>query len=176
MVFKQIEEMSIKMTFTEILRDEGVKKIVVMPDSLISKCIDLGQLEQQKIDYIQVLNESEAVCICSGLNLTGVCSVCIMENSGIRSACDIISRFELAHGIHNIFILTNRGEVGEENWWGIYHNEVTIEILRTIKIKTISVATMSEFQWAVHNAIKTFKTEQTSIAILLEYSFFEGIL
>lgn len=164
------------MTFTEILWGEGVKKVVVMPDSLIPKCISLDQLKQHKIDYIQVLNESEAVCICSGLNLTGVCSVCVMENSGIRSACDIISRFELAHGIHNIFILTNRGEVGEENWWGIYHNEVTTEILKTIKIKTISVATVNELQWAMHNAIKTFKTEQTSIAILLEYSFFEEIL
>lgn len=164
------------MTFTEILWNEGVKKIVVMPDSLISKCIDLVQLEEHKMDYIQVLNESEAVCICSGLNLTGICSVCVMENSGIRSACDIISRFELAHGIHNIFILTNRGKVGEENWWGIYHNEVTNEILKAIKIKVVSAATVNEFQWAIHNAIKTFKTEQASIAILLEYSFFKEIL
>ena len=153
------------MTFTEILWNEGVKKIVVMPDSLISKCINLVQLEEHKI-----------VCICSGLNLTGICSVCIMENSGIRSACDIISRFELAHGIHNIFILTNRGKIGEENWWGIYHNEVTNEILKAIKIKVVSAATVNQFQWAIHNAIKTFKTEQTSIAILLEYSFFKEIL
>ncbi len=164
------------MTLPEIFRKEGVKKLIVMPDSLISKCINLVQLEQHKIDYIQVLNESEAVCICSGLNLTGTCSVCLMENTGIRSACDIISRFELAHGIHNIFILTNRGEVGEENWWGVYHNEVTTEILRAIKIKTVSVATLNEFQWALHNAIKIFKTEQTSIAILLSYSFFKEIL
>lgn len=164
------------MNFAEILYIEGVEKIVIMPDSLISKYIDLYQLEQQKIDYIQVLNESEAVCICSGLNLTGVCSVCVMENSGIRSSCDIISRFELAHGIHNIFILTNRGEVGEENWWGIYHNEVTTAILNAIKIKTISVSTINEFHKAMHNAIKTFRTEQTSIAILLEYSFFKEIL
>lgn len=163
------------MTLLKVLRDEGIEKIVIMPDSLISKCIDPYQLEQQEIDCIQVLNESEAVCICSGLNLTGICSVCVMENSGIRSACDIISRFELAHGIHNIFILTNRGEVGEENWWGIYHNEVTDEILKTLQIKTILVKSMNEFKRAIHNSIKTFKTEQTSVAILLEYSFFKEI-
>lgn len=164
------------MGIAKVLYEEGIKQIVIMPDSLISKCINERELECYGVEVIQVLNESDAVCICSGLNLTGQIVVCMMENSGIRSACDIISRFELAHGIHNIFVLTNRGKIGEENWWGVYHNEVTGQILKVTRMNIISVKSLSAFQCALHNAIKTFKTEQKSVAILLEYSFFEEFL
>lgn len=163
------------MEIAKIFYDEGVEKVVMMPDSLISKCVSAYDLEHYGIDFIQTLNESDAVCISSGLNLTGTCTVCMMENSGIRNACDIISRFELGHGIHNIFILTNRGGVGEENWWGIFHNEVTNEILKVVKMKTITVRNLDEFRQSIHNAIKTFRTEQVSVTIFLEYSFFEEI-
>lgn len=164
------------MKIEEIFYEEGIKNIVMVPDSLLSKCINCHNLKSFGMDFIQVLNESDAVCICSGLNLTGAYSVCMIENSGIRSACDIISRFELAHGIHNIFILSNRGEIGEENWWGIHHNDVTNKILEYTNMKTISVKTLKEFKQAMQKAMKTFKTGQTSVAILLEYTFFEEIV
>ena len=163
------------MNFAEVLFNEKIKNIVLMPDSLNSKCINRKDLENYNIGYIQALNESDAVCICSGLNLSGTLSVCMMENSGIRSACDIISRFELSHGIHNIFLLTNRGELGEENWWGVSHSNITSEIIYKTNIKYISVKRTTEFAKILHNAVQTFKTEQISIAILLEYTFFEDI-
>lgn len=163
------------MEIAKIFYDEGIENVVMMPDSLISKCVCSNDLQQYGIDFIQTLNESDAVCISSGLNLTGSRTVCMMENSGIRSACDIISRFELGHGIHNIYILTNRGNIGEENWWGVCHNEVTNEILKAVKMKTIAVKSIEEFCQAIHNAIKTFRTEQASVTIFLEYSFFEEI-
>lgn len=164
------------MGIAKVLYEEGIKQIVIMPDSLISKCINKKEFEYLEVEVIQVLNELDAVSISSGLNLTGSKTICMMENSGIRSACDIISRFELAHGIHNMFVLSDRGKIGEENWWGVYHNEVTYEILKLTHMSIISVKNIYEFQYALHNAIKTFRTEQKSVAILLEYSFFKEFL
>ncbi len=161
------------MSISEILKRERIKKIVFMPDSLTVKILNETELRNNGIDYIQVLNESDAVTICSGLNLSGMLSLCVMENSGIRSACDIISRLELSHGIHNLYIVSNRGEIGEENWWGVFHNDVTDQIIKSTNMKSILVNNVSEFEIALHNAIKTFKTEQVSAVLLLSYSFFE---
>ena len=164
------------MTFTGIINREKIKKIVFMPDSLMVKCFNQNELIRNSIDYIQVVNESDAVTICSGLNLSGTLSLCVMENSGIRSACDIISRLELSHGIHNIYVVSNRGEVGEENWWGVFHNNVTQQIINCTNMKSVFVDDFGEFETALHNAIKTFKTEQVSVIIFLSYSFFEGVI
>jgi len=163
------------MDISMVLKKEGIKKVVFMPDSLMVRIINETQLRHEDIDYIQTINESDAVSICSGLNLSGELSLCVMENSGIRSACDIISRFELSHGIHNLYLVSNRGEVGEENWWGVCHNNVTEQIIESTNMKAVTVKRIEEFEKVLHNAIKTFKTEQVSVVLLLSYSFFEDI-
>lgn len=147
--------------------------MICVPDSLNSRILDERDLLCEHIGYVQVLNEISAVALSSGLNLTGSKSICLIENSGLRFACDIITRFELAHGIHNIYVLANRGIIGEENWWGVFHNEVTQDVVRRTCMKTIEVNTSTELFSALKKALKTFQTEQVSVALLLNYSIYE---
>lgn len=138
-----------------------------------SLCAYIG--EDSNLDIIQCLNETDAVTIASGLNIAGVLSVVIMENSGIRSACDLISRFEISHHIHNIYILSSRGDIGEENWWGIKHKSVTAEILSSLHTLCMDIHNITEFRVGLAKAIKSFRTDQASIVLNLTHDFFDSL-
>lgn len=163
------------MNFAEILAFAGISAVVCVPDSLNSKLINELELTNNNILYIQALNEISAVAISSGMNLTGTRTLCIMENSGLRYAADIITRFELAQGIHNIYLLSNRGGLGEENWWGVFHDEITSDIISRNHMRTMKVIGKSNLLSALQNGIKTFCTEQVSVVLLLDYCFYEDL-
>ncbi len=163
------------MNFAEILKKVGVQTVVCVPDSLNSKLINTDDLSTYQIKYIQSLNEISAVAISSGLNLTGNKTICVIENTGMRYACDIITRFEIAHGIHNIYVLSNRGSIGEENWWGIFHNQITQDIIEKNNMKVAVVNCLHDLNEKLKRAISTFSTEQVSTVLLLNFSFYEDL-
>ena len=163
------------MNFSEILVNAGIQTVVSVPDSLNSKLVNEDELLRHNIRYIPSLNEISAVALSSGLNLTGNKTICVFENTGLRYACDIITRFEMAHGIHNMYLLSNRGYIGEENWWGIFHNEITQDIIKKNHMKAILINKKTNLSDAMVKAVRTFNTEQTSIALLLNYSFYEDL-
>lgn len=163
------------MDFSLLLKDNNIKYVVTVPDSLSSKLIRKEQLFRRGITYIQALNELSAVSISSGLNITGERTLCVIENSGIRFACDVISRFELCHKIHNMYMVSGRGDIGEENWWGIFHDSITKEIITNLPIKHCTVNSVSELEDAIKKSIKSFATEQVSTLIVLSSTFFEEL-
>lgn len=163
------------MDFSLLLKNNNIKYVVTVPDSLSSKLIHKEQLFRRGITYIQALNELSAVSISSGLNITGERALCVIENSGIRFACDVISRFELCHKIHNMYIVSGRGDIGEENWWGIFHDSITKEIISNLPIKHCTVNSVNELEDAIKKSIRSFATEQVSTLIVLSSTFFEEL-
>lgn len=151
-----------------------IKYVLAVPDSWGSKLIRTIT-ESSHSEVILCATETEAFTIASGLSISGVLSIIIMENSGIRSIGDILTRFELSHSIHNIFLLSDRGGFGEPNWWGIKHTNVTDNILKELNIVTADVCAYSEFPSALEGAIRTFRSEQVSVAIRLKKPFWDGL-
>lgn len=158
----------------QIFTSLGVEYFVIMPDSMNGKLYEYIA-KNSDMNVIQGLNETDVITIASGLNLSGRLSVAVMENSGIRSVCDLLSRFEISHHIHNIFLISARGEIGEENWWGIRHQMVTSEILNCLNILNENIHTIKEFELGLSKAIKSFKTGQTSVVLNLTIDFFKNI-
>ena len=163
------------MNFSEILMGAGIQTVVSVPDSLNSKLICEKELSKHHIRYIQCLNEISAVAVSSGLNLTGSKALCVLENTGLRYACDIITRFEMAHGIHNMYLLSGRGFIGEENWWGVFHHEITQDIIEKNHMKAITIDKSTYLSETLKKAVSTFNTEQVSVVLLMSYSFYEGL-
>ena len=152
-----------------------IRYVLAVPDSWGSKLI-CAITQSSQCNVILCATEVEALTICSGLNISGVLSVIIMENSGIRSVGDVLARFELAHSIHNIFLLSDRGGFGEANWWGVKHTSITDSILNELNIVTTDVCAPSDFPSALETAIASYRSEQVSVALRLKKSFWDGML
>lgn len=161
---------------SHILVKRGIEHIVVMPDSLNALFLKKLYKENTSIDIIQGLNETDVITICSGFNLMGSPAIALMENSGIRSIADILTRLELSHHIHNIFCLTSRGLIGEDNWWGIRHEVISKELLQSLHIPVTFIDNCSQFDLALERCMKTYRTDQTSIAICLTPDFYRSLI
>ena len=102
--------------------------------------------------YISVTNEGEGVSIASGLWLGGKSPIMIMENSGLRVACEPLSRLGITHGIPVLMMVGYVGDIGERNWWGVAHGIVMESLLQALRIPYITVRKVEEFKDAIERA------------------------
>src|SRR5688500_16623939 len=97
------------------VKEAGVSIVAALPESLLGSVYRLLR-QQNEIRYVQVTNESELPGICVGAYLGGKKAVMIMENSGLRQACEPIARFAYSHHLPITMIIAFRGELGERLW------------------------------------------------------------
>lgn len=164
-----------KTHISDLLISHGVKNIVIMPDSLTKNFLEDLYASQGNLEIYQCLNETEALTISYGLNLAGALSITVIENSGLRSVGDILARFELSHHIHNIFMVSMRGQIGEENWWGVMHERVTQSIIKDLGMLEITINNYYRFRKMIGSCISTFLTDQSSIVIKMMPEFLRSI-
>src|SRR6516162_7011481 len=109
--------------FMEGLKEAGVSVVCAVPESLLAG-IYRGCARDNAIRFIPVTNEAELPGICAGTYLAGKKAIMVMENSGLRQACEPIARFSFCHAMPLVMALSFRGEWGERNWWGHNHAQI----------------------------------------------------
>ena len=119
--------------FIEGLKEAGVSIVTALPESLLAG-IYRACAQDNELHYIQVTNESEMPGICVGAYLAGKKAMMVMENSGIRQACEPIARFALCHAMPMVISMSFRGEWGERNWWGHNHAQTMVPVLDALRI------------------------------------------
>lgn len=158
----------------DCLLENKIEYAVVMPDSLSQKLISI-LINSNDIEVLLCTNELEAISISSGLNIAGRRTILIMENSGISSIADVLTRLEVAHHIHNIILTSYRGDMGEANWWGISHSRVSKSIINELHIPSKKIICTKDFVKVFYDAVQSFKSEQTSVILYLTKDFFDEL-
>ncbi|HFG0578579.1 hypothetical protein LIS90_12215 [Flavobacterium psychrophilum] len=146
--------------------EENIKYAICLPDSLTMPLT--SEIKKNKlISYIQATHESDCVGISTGLNITNTPSIVIMENSGIRNACETIARFHLSHALYNIYIISFRGDFGERNWWGQAHSTTMKPLLDLLRFRYIFINDLMDFKEIFKDALNDFQARQSSIALII---------
>src|SRR5690606_29340775 len=78
------------------LREANVSLVTAVPESLLRSAYP-ALAESPDIRYVRVANEAEMPGICAGAYLGGTRAVMVMENSGLRQACEPLTRLSWAH-------------------------------------------------------------------------------
>jgi sulfopyruvate decarboxylase TPP-binding subunit len=92
----------------------------VLPDSKSAALIvALRDFAGQRV--IQVGDEATAVGIAAGLTLVSRSCLLIMESSGLRRGFESLGRLSASHGIHPLILATDRGAIGDSDWWAAAH-------------------------------------------------------
>jgi sulfopyruvate decarboxylase subunit alpha len=148
----------------------GIDVLVAVPDSLLSPLLDCAA-QRDRIQYIQVNDEATAVGVAAGVGLAGARALILMENSGLRRACETLYRFVLSHRLHVAFLISHRGSFGEENWWGIAHSETMTAHLDMLRTPTTHVESVAQLSTALDGAFAMLGTGQCSVCIVAERPF-----
>jgi sulfopyruvate decarboxylase subunit alpha len=157
------------------LLEVGVGAVIALPDSKLAPLCRVVR-DRAQIDYIQAVHESACVGIATGLSLSGVKTLVVIENSGLRSACETIARFHLSHNLFATYLIAHRGAFGERNWWGVAHHETMEPLLKLLRFRWEYLRSVAEFPRLLNLAYSTASAGQCSVALIAEPSFTEELL
>ncbi|MEU3244737.1 thiamine pyrophosphate-binding protein [Streptomyces sp. NPDC006875] len=163
------------MTADDVVRlmaDHGIELVSAVPDSLLAPlCRRLSG--STVIRYVQTCDEATAVGLAAGATLGGARALAVMENSGLRRACETLSRFTLSHRLHCVMLLSHRGAFGEANWWGVAHSPTMRTHLEMLRMAACEVNTVDELSDRLDDAYAMLATGQQSVALVVSPSFCE---
>lgn len=165
--------MNIELAYNSLV-NTGIQTVVALPDSNLAPLCQRIRTGNQ-IDYIQATHESVCVGIATGLALCGVRSLVIMENSGLRSACESIARLQLSHHLFACYLISHRGAFGERNWWGQAHHETMEPLLKLLRFRWTHLRSVSEFPYLLEQAFSTFAANQSGVALIAEQGFIQEL-
>src|SRR5438105_7084181 len=95
------------------LKDAGIGFLTTLSESWLFEVHRQASADPY-FTVVPVANEAEGVGICAGTWLGGKKSAILMENSGLRVACEPLARLQ---GIPVLMLMSYRGDGGDAPWW-----------------------------------------------------------
>lgn len=155
------------------LGEAGVSLVTAVPESLLRSAY-AALAETRDIRYVRVANEAEMPGICAGAYLGGTRAVMMMENSGLRQACEPLTRLAWAHRLPMVLLMAHRGDFGERNWWGHNHAQTMGPILDALRFPYWHVRTLDEIRPSLRKAWDHADSSQWPVALVFEGECVEG--
>jgi sulfopyruvate decarboxylase subunit alpha len=152
--------------FMRALHAADVKLVTALPESLL-KHVYRDLAAQTEIRYVPVTNEAEMPGIVAGAYFGGIRALMMMENSGLRQACEPIARFALSHQVPMVMVMPYRGDLGEKNWWGHSHAQTMEPILNALRIPFWHVRRIAQLDSMVDRALDHAASSQLPVALIL---------
>lgn len=149
----------------EGLKEAGVTIVTALPESLL-RGFYRAVAQDQDIRYIRVSNEADMPGILAGAYLGGKRAVMVMENSGLRQACEPIARFAFTHHMPLVMLMAFRGEFGEYNWWGHAHAQTMEPILNALRVRFRFIRQLSEIKPDIKRAVRHADSGQWPVALI----------
>lgn len=154
------------------LNEAGVALVAAVPDSHMKGAHRLLR-EQNKIRYVLAGNEADLPGICAGAYMGGKKALMIMENSGLRQACEPISRFAFTHHMPLVMIMSYCGDFGERNWWAINHAQTMEPLLQALRIPFRIISDLDEIRPSIGRAFMHADSSQWPVALVFTGSCLE---
>lgn len=155
--------------YAEILlegfHEASVEIVTALPESLLIKAYRLLEADEQ-IRYIPVASELDLPGIVAGAYFAGKRAVMMMENSGLRQACEPIARLAFGHRMPMVMIMPHRGDLGEANWWGHGHSATMEPLLKALRIPYWFVYRTDEIKRSVKKALVHANAGQVAVALI----------
>jgi sulfopyruvate decarboxylase subunit alpha len=152
--------------FMQALEDAQVDLVAALPESLL-KHVYRRLWEQSAIRYVTVTNEAEMPGIVAGAHLGGLRALMMMENSGLRQACEPIARFALSHQVPMVMVMPYRGDLGETNWWGHSHAQTMEPLLHALRIPFWHIRELDRLSPMLSRALDHAASSQVPVALIL---------
>ena len=151
----------------------GVELVTAVPDSRFAPL--WKALQPSRVQCVQVCDEATAVGVAAGATLAGTRALVMFESSGVRRACETISRLTMSHRLHCMMLISDRGSFGERQWWGLGHGwtlEPMLDLWRTARCTVPDVADLED---AARRGDATLDSGQCSVALLASRTFCDSL-
>jgi sulfopyruvate decarboxylase subunit alpha len=153
-------------------KEIGVDTVCALPESRLKELYRELSGNPDFV-YVPVTNEGEGVSIAGGVGLTGKRAVMVMENSGLRVACEALARLGLTHGIPVMMLMPYAGDFGEQYSWGIAHGIIMEPLLKSLRIPYFIVRREEEIKDALVRAQRHMNSSRYHVAVIFGRELFD---
>lgn len=156
------------------LKDARVQFVVGLPDSTLLGVFRAAAADQE-LRFVPVTNEAEGVSVAAGIWASGKRSVLMMENSGLRAACEALSRLGLVNGVPVPMLMGYRGDLGERFNWGINHGVTMEPLLQAMRIPYRIINRREEIRPVVKATVIHATSSQYHAAVVFRAPLISGV-
>lgn len=149
----------------QVLRDEGITEVAMVPDAGHSKLIQLCEGDND-ISLVTMTSEEEGIHMLSGVYLGGGKGVMLLQSSGVGNVMNSLALPNTC-AIPIVMLVTMRGEWGEFNSWQVPMGQGTPGCLEAMGVRLIRVETPEELASNVKAACRLAFDGQQMVAVLI---------
>src|SRR5215470_11459503 len=150
----------------EGLKDAGVKFASFLPDSWL-RPIYSRITEDPHFLTIPVSNEGDGAGLCCGAWLGGTKAVMLMENTGVRMACDQLARLGISVGLPCFMIIPYRGDFGDRLTYAVAHGQTMLPVLDALRIPSLIVREEKNIRQAIRRCLTTMSVTKYHVAMVM---------
>jgi sulfopyruvate decarboxylase subunit alpha len=148
------------------LKVAGIEFCCYLPDEWLAD-LEKALIADGAFRVVGVTNEGEGVAMCAGIWLGGRGAVMLMENSGVRVACEELARLGLGQGVPVLMLMPYRGDLGDRFTWAQPHGWTMEPIFQALRLTYRIVRTEAELREAIVHAPATLAGSKNHVAIVL---------
>lgn len=148
------------------MKAAGISLVVYLPDAGLGDIYFLTK-DDPYFHVVPVTNEGEGVCIVAGAWLAGKRAIMVMENSGLRVACEPLSQLSMNHSTPALLLMSYRGDIGDGNWFMVSHSVVTEPLLETLRIPYRIINKEEDIEGILQQAIRTMNSSNNHVAVIV---------
>lgn len=148
------------------LRDQGYEVFASLPDNWLVELLRRLDADSD-VSHVPVTHESEAVGICVGARTGGKRSAAVIQNSGLLDLGAALTSLAIWYGVPFLFIISYRGDFGEDRPYQITQGQATEPVLRAYGIPYQVVDDASEFARRIREAHLLAEAAEKPVALLL---------
>lgn len=149
----------------QVLRDEGITEVAMVPDAGHSRLIELCQGDNE-MSLTTMTTEEEGIHMLSGVFLGGGKGVMLLQSSGVGNIINALAMPNTCR-IPILMIVTMRGEWGEFNSWQVPMGQGTPGALEAMGVRLIRIDDPAELPQAVKAASRLAFDGQQMVAVLI---------
>ena len=148
------------------LKDAGVRFVSFLPDSWFKE-IYFRVLEDPDFVTTPVSNEGVGIALCCGAWLGGLKAVMLMENTGVRMACDQLARLGMTMGLPAFMMIPYRGDIGDKPSYAVPHGQTMIPVLDALRIPYLIVRKEKYIRQAIRRCLTTLSASNYHVAMIM---------
>lgn len=119
------------------LRDEDVKRIVYVPDSVLAPIVERASCSS--LDLVSVTREEEGMGVMAGFYVGGEKAILMLQSSGLGNSLNALGSLLIASRIPCPMLVSLRGEIGDRNFAQVPWSRVAPQVLDLLAIQSVRI-------------------------------------
>lgn len=148
------------------LKDEGIRRIVYVPDSVLAPIIALAE-DDPELELTGVTREEEGFAIVIGSQIGGEPTALAIQSTGLGNSLNVLGSLVLPYRVPCPIVLSLRGEIGDRNYAQVPFGSVVPRVLELVGVQATYLSARETMRAEVAKVVRSSQRWRVPTAAVL---------